>query len=96
MRIFNNISTNPEKSFRYKKGRATYHVYVRYISEFIWFLVVEQPGGEAFRDIYKTLLLNVVFCILLTCLIIFLVKVSITVYQKRIETLKGIVPRTSK
>ncbi len=88
----NITSTNPEKSFRYKKGRATYHANVRYISEFKWFLVVEQSEGKAFRDMYKTLLVNIGICILVTCLIIFLVKVSITVYQKRIETLKGIVP----
>lgn len=79
-------------SFSYKEGGELIHVNARYISEFGWYLIVEQAEGETTRHIFATLLVNLAFCAMVTMVVLFLVTMTIRAYQKRIETLRGIVP----
>ncbi|MBT4485199.1 MAG: hypothetical protein HOC71_16155 [Candidatus Latescibacteria bacterium] len=82
----------PESSFTYKKDGNVIHTNIRYIEEFDWFLVVEQPEREAIKKIFSTLLINLVICLFITNIVLVLINISVTAYQKRIETLRGIVP----
>ena len=52
------------QSLRYEKDGHVTHAYIRYIDEFDWYLVVEQPEGETIRQIHTTLLANlgVLYC----------------------------------
>ncbi|MBT3311789.1 MAG: cache domain-containing protein [Desulfobacterales bacterium] len=88
----NNFSMKPESSFTYKKDGNVIHTNIRYIEEFDWFLVVEQPEREAIKKIFSTLLINLVICLFITNIVLVLINISVTAYQKRIETLRGIVP----
>lgn len=79
-------------SFSYDDDGHVIHTNIRYIDEFKWHLVVEQPEQEVIQEIYRTLLINLFLCVLVTVVVIILVNLSISAYKKRIETLRGIVP----
>ena len=81
-----------EGSFAYEKNGQVIHANIRFIEEFNWYLVVEQPEKETIRQIFVTLLINLIICIAITIIVLILVNLSVTAYQKRIETLRGIVP----
>ena len=68
------------------------HANIRYIKEFKWFLVVEQPEGEALKEIYTTLVINLAICVAITIIVLTLVSISLSSYRKKIDTLRGIVP----
>lgn len=82
----------PERSFRYERNGQVIHTNIRFVDEFEWYLVIEQSEQETIRQIYTTLLINLVICVVITVIVLFLINVSVTAYQKRIETLRGIVP----
>ncbi len=86
------IITGQENFFSYKHGNEVIHVNTRHISEFGWYLIVEQAEGEATRKIFTTLMVNLGICALITIVVLVLVYLSFDSYQKRIETLRGIVP----
>jgi len=86
------FDAQPERSFNYKRNGHVIHVNIRYIDEFEWYLVVEQPEQETIQQIYTTLFINLGICIVITLVVLALINVSVTAYQKRIETLRGIVP----
>ena len=81
-----------DSSFTYQKDGQVVHTNVRYIDEFGWYLVVEQSEQETLKQIYSTLLINLGICVLITIIVLILLNYSVTAYQKRIETLRGIVP----
>ncbi len=86
------VLTLDEEYFKYKNGNDVLHINTRYISELGWHLIVEQSEDQVTRRIFTTLLINLGICFLITLVVLALVYVSISSYQKRIETLKGIVP----
>lgn len=86
------LGTHFEQVFSYKKNGQTIHSNIRYIDQLKWHLVVEQPENETIREIYKTLLNNLVICLGVLLFILFLVNKTINRYRERIETLSGIVP----
>ncbi|NOY68932.1 MAG: hypothetical protein GXP53_05490 [Deltaproteobacteria bacterium] len=88
----NKILSDTEKSFRYRNGFDIIHVNTRYISEFGWYLVVEQAEGETTRQIFITLMVNLGIFVSITIIILMLVYFNVKAYRNRIETLRGIVP----
>lgn len=80
------------QSLRYEKDGHVTHAYIRTIDEFGWYLVVEQPEAETIRQIHTTLLTNLGVCIAVTLVVLALINATVNAYQKRIETLRGIVP----
>ena len=87
-----NLGALAGRSFQYEKDDQVVHTNIRYIDEFKWHLVVEQLEEEAVKEIYRTLLVNLFLCVVVTIVVLFLVNLSISAYKKRIETLRGIVP----
>jgi len=86
------IFSGTEQAFRYRNGLDVIHVNTRYISEFGWYLVVEQAEGKTTRHIFNTLVINLAICVFITLVVLLLISFSVKAYQKRIETLRGIVP----
>lgn len=84
------ILSGTEKAFRYRNGFDITHVNTRYIAEFGWHLVVEQAEGKTTRQIFMTLMINLGIFVSVTIIILMLVYYNIKAYQKRIETLRGI------
>jgi len=81
-----------EQAFKYRKENRLVHANIRYIKEFKWFLVVEQPEGEALKEIYTTLVINLAICVAITIIVLTLVSITLSSYRKKIDTLRGIVP----
>ena len=86
------VETKAESSFKYKRGKELVHANIRNISEFGWYLIVEQGEGETIRHIFTTLIINLVITLVITMIITALVHFAVTTYQQRLETLRGIVP----
>ena len=84
--------TSKEHTFSYLKGGERIHTNIRYIEEFDMFLVVEQAEGRVIRSIFKTLLINLLVCGVITIIILVLVTYTIKAYQDRIKILEGIIP----
>jgi hypothetical protein len=85
-------NSKKEQAFQYKKNNRLVHANIRYINEFKWFLVVEQPEGEATKEIFTTLVINLTICIAITFIVLVLVSISVSSYRKKIDTLRGVVP----
>ena len=88
----NKLSSKSESSFAHRKEGQVVHTNIRYIDEFEWYLVVEQPEQETIKHVFTTLLINLGICVAVTIVVLILVNLSVSAYQKRIETLRGIVP----
>jgi len=71
-------------SFQYKENGETVYMNNRYIPEFDWYLFVEQRGDEAIQKIRHTLILNLLFSLVITVLILILTNMTISSYQKRL------------
>lgn len=81
-----------QPSFTYKRDGQVLHTNIRYIDEFKWYLVVEQPEQEIIKKIFTTLMINIFICIAITIVVLLLVNYSVNRYNEKIETLRGIVP----
>ena len=81
-----------QPSFTYKRDGQVIHTNIRYIDEFKWYLVVEQPEQEIIKKIFTTLMINIFICIAITIVVLLLVNYSVNRYNEKIETLSGIVP----
>ena len=57
----------------------------RFIEEFDWYLVVMQKKIQGRAKLLKTLLLNLLLCIVITAIVLFIVNRTIASYQKQIE-----------
>lgn len=73
--------------FTYKSQGQTFHLNTRYLPEFKWFLLVQQTEKEATAKIDRALAINLLVCTLISAVILILANITISVYQKRIETM---------
>ena len=86
------LSSAAQHTFSYKKNGQVVHTNIRYIEEFEWYLIVEQSEQETLKQIYKTLLINLGICLIITIVVLLLVNLSISSYQKKVDDLRDIVP----
>ena len=84
------ILSQKSSSFKYRKNGTTHYVNTRYIEEFGWYLIVEQPANRLTRAIYNTLLVNLLICTVITFVVVLVTNVTISSYQKRLEELASI------
>ncbi len=90
--LLNLIVTRAENHFKFKDNGRTIHMNTRFIKEFNLYLIVEQAEDRDLKNIIRTLIVNLAVCGLITIVILILTGMTIKAYQKRIETLRGIVP----
>ncbi len=90
--VIQDIQSSDKRVFRYRKMFETFHINIRYISEFGWYLIVGQSEAQSTKAIFSTLLINLGIFVFVTSIVLILVRLAISAYQKRIETLSGIVP----
>ncbi|MBF0201840.1 MAG: GGDEF domain-containing protein [Desulfamplus sp.] len=79
------ILSNSENFLHYRKSGASFLLNTRYIPEFQWYLIVEQPEARALKKIVATLLINLGLCTLITAAVLFLTHITLTAYQTRLE-----------
>jgi len=81
------ISSSASTSLQHKMGNHPVLLNTRYIKEFGWYLVVMQREVEGAAKLNSTLLYNLLFCAVITSIILFITNRSISSYQKDIEQL---------
>lgn len=81
------ILSGESSIFRYTHEGKTYHVNTRFIPEFQWHLIVEQNEDKSLSRIRNTLLINLSLFTLITGLVIFITNLTISAYQKKLETM---------
>jgi diguanylate cyclase (GGDEF)-like protein len=71
----------------YKRDGETIHLNTRFIKEFDWHLLVEQPEAAAIAGIRGALFVNLGICALVTAIVVLVTCRSLSAYQQRIEDL---------
>lgn len=72
-------------SFEYlDKGQRNF-VNVRYLPELKWYLFVIKAEDRALGGIQKTLYLNLLLCLIITSIVLLIVHLTISRYQRRLE-----------
>ncbi len=74
-------------TFDYQEHGRGHFLNVRYIPELNWYLFVDKHENNALAAIRKTLYLNLLICLVVTGLVLFLVNLVLRRYQARIAAL---------
>ncbi len=85
--LFEEMTARESGTFQYHGNGDVYHVNVRFIPEFHWYLLVEQGEGEVKRHIFFTLLLNLGICGILAALVIISMRALVEGYEKKLESM---------
>jgi diguanylate cyclase (GGDEF)-like protein len=72
-------------SYEYRRDGQTHLLNVRYVPELKWFLFVEKTEDGALAGIRRTLYVNLVVCLAVTLLVVFITNMALTRYQRRME-----------
>ena len=79
------ILSNKKNIYLFKSAGKTTHLNTRYIPEFGWYLLVEQTEEKAVRRISQALIINLLISFIVTIVVVLLTKITLTVYQKKLE-----------
>ncbi|WP_080805804.1 sensor domain-containing diguanylate cyclase [Desulfamplus magnetovallimortis] len=79
------ILSTSGNSFHYKKDGHSFLLNTRHIPEFGWHLFVEQSETKALKGIVVTLFFNVIVCVLITSVVLFMIHLTISAYQQKLE-----------
>ncbi|WP_114971901.1 sensor domain-containing diguanylate cyclase [Rhodoferax ferrireducens] len=71
--------------YQYQANGVNYLLNVHYIPELNWYLFVEKDESQALAEVRKTLYINLGVCLLITVLVVMLMNLSLSRYQRRIE-----------
>jgi len=81
------IMSQKETAIEYRRDGQNIYLNSRYIPELNWILLVEQSDANAVANIFRTLVINLILCGLITITIIIITCVVIGRYQRRIEAM---------
>lgn len=84
-KIEESILKSEATTYKYKYDGNLIHLYVRYIPEFDWYLLVGQSEEKTVANIYRTLLLNILFLVIITVVVLLLTTRVIMRYNRRLE-----------
>ena len=74
-------------TLKYEKAGQIVHLNTRYINEFDWHLLVEQPEAAAIAEIRGALFVNLGICTLVTAIVLLVTCRTLSSYQQRLEDL---------
>ena len=83
--IIDRILQEKNGGYQYEAGGTNHLLNVHYIPELKWYLFVEKDEAEALVEVRKTLYINLGICLVITLLVVMLMNVSLSRYQRRIE-----------
>lgn len=70
-----------------KRNGDIVHLNSRFISQLNWYLIVEQTEEPTTKAIFKALVLNLLFCTIVTIIVIWLINFTLKVYRKKLDHL---------
>ena len=85
--IADEIIKSDNSSLEYKLHGRPVDLNIRYIDEFDWHLIVEQVDNRSHEELFNTLMLNLLICIVVIFVVLMLTGVTINAYQRRLEKL---------
>lgn len=83
--IIDRILADKNGGYQYEADRGTRLLNVHYIPELNWYLFVEKDEYEALTQVRGALYVNLGVCLVITLLVVMLMNVSLSRYQRRIE-----------
>jgi len=72
-------------NLKFQRNGQTVLLNTRYIKEFDWILLVEQVEGETTKEILAALQVNIIICVLITAIVLFITHYTISGFQRRLE-----------
>ena len=92
--ILKEIYRDKQHGFTYRLSGKRILLNSRYIPELKWYLMVEQSGDEVNNEVLKAFLLNLLVCLLIIVLVLWISHRTFSIYQKRLEEMATIDPLT--
>lgn len=74
-------------SLEYRADNKTFYVNSRYIPELDWILLVSKSDEYALQDIFRSLLLNLALCGLVTVIVLVLVYLIVNSYRRKLKNM---------
>ncbi len=74
-------------SGQFEMNGTPHYINTRYIPELNWVLLVVQSEAGLVKNIYRTLLINLGLCVIITILVIIMVSIVVKLFQKRLTNL---------
>lgn len=71
----------------YERNGKRFFVNFRFIPELKWFIVVEQAEEGALTEIFNAMLLNILLCLLVTALVMYLFNYTLRTYRQKLDQL---------
>lgn len=84
-KIIDRILQEKNGGYQYEAHGVNYLLNVHYIPELNWYLFVEKDESEALQKVRETLYINLGICLAITMVVVMLMNVSLSRYQRRIE-----------
>lgn len=81
------ILASPSGSFSYQREGREVFVNSRLVPEFQWYLLVEQEGAPGQTRLVRTLLGNLLVCLVITAIVLVFANLTIGGYQRNLETM---------
>lgn len=85
--IIDRILLDKNGGYQYEAHGATHLLNVHYVPELKWYLFVEKDESEALAEVREVLYINLAICLVVTLLVVLLMNLSLSRYQRRIETM---------
>lgn len=85
--LMDKLPTPQSGDFEYQEHGRDHFLNVRYIPELDWYLFVDKPEGGALAEIRHALYLNLLICLIVTIIVISLVSLVLSRYQRHINAL---------
>jgi len=86
-RVWQSILSSNRKAVNLKRNGDIVHLNSRFISQLNWYLIVEQTEEPTTKAIFKALVLNLLFCTIVTIIVIWLINFTLKVYRKKLDHL---------
>jgi diguanylate cyclase (GGDEF)-like protein len=83
--IIDQILVDKNGGYQYEAHGSTRLLNVHYIPELNWYLFVEKDEFEALAQVRNALYVNLAACLVITLVVVMLMNVSLSRYQRRIE-----------
>ncbi len=84
------ILGNRGDSFEYELDGKTFYVKTRFIPELNWTLLVSKTDEHALRDVFRSMLLNLALCGLVTLIVIGLIYLIVKSYRRKLKAMLSV------
>lgn len=83
--IATQILTTPSVSATFQRDGKTVYLNSRLVDDFDWILLVEEEENTTDTPIFQTLLGNLIACLVITGIVLFIANLTVGGYQRRLE-----------